>query len=241
VNWPQFRLKSLFAFTTLVAVVCGNAWSRVEGQRKAQQAILEANGLAYVNAPEKGTWLNRIGLGELNHRMVAVGFSHRAIVFQQDGPPQIYFDAADDLELQPVGDLELFFFFTTLSVRRDYPCLANDDTLLKLKDVGHQIEILDLENPAFTDAAMRHIRFFPNLSALRLSNTSITDEGLKCLANHCSLRYLQLDHTRVTDEGLKVLATMPRLVQVSLHDTRTTEAAVNELMASQPDVTFNWH
>jgi hypothetical protein len=226
----------LLAFTALAAFICGNIWNRVQAQRAAQRAVLEANGAAWVFQPKEETWIERIGLGELQQRMVAVGFSSQSIGSQPSGAPYIEFERCGRLGFPPLTDIEVYFFIHRLFGWPDHTCRADDETLAKLKNVGSQIEFLNLDNPIFTDAAMRHMRLFPNLSVLRVSNTSITDAGLKHLAYHPNLRYVFLDNTNVTDQGIDVLATIPKLVQVTLNHTATTQTALDRLKSLRPDM-----
>jgi Leucine-rich repeat (LRR) protein len=57
-----------------------------------------------------------------------------------------------------------------------------------------------------TDATLKDVAKFPNLTRLSLRDTQITDAGLKELVNLESLDKLNLSGTKITDAGLRELA-----------------------------------
>ena len=92
------------------------------------------------------------------------------------------------------------------------------------------------DSPERTDAELKHLAGFMNLTELAVSftldlsdDTAVTDAGLKELAGLTNLTALDLGCTAVTDTGLKELVGLTSLTELSLCDTQVTDTEVNEL------------
>jgi Leucine-rich repeat (LRR) protein len=85
-------------------------------------------------------------------------------------------------------------------------------------------------NGQMTDALLRTLTRFPQLTTLRLGGSQrLTSDGLSALAAFPALRTLDLSGTAITDDGLEVLAALPALEQLSLSGTAVTDAGVRHL------------
>ena len=67
---------------------------------------------------------------------------------------------------------------------------------------GDYVCLLDSQ---VTDAALEHIKWWPEIKVLVLDQTQITDAGLQHLKGLTQLERLGLKRTKVTDEGVKKL------------------------------------
>jgi internalin A len=91
-----------------------------------------------------------------------------------------------------------------------------------------------------TDAGLKELAVFANLTELAMLGAAVTDEGLKELARHKKLTTLNLCVTRVTDAGLKELAQFKNLTKLNLVGTPTTKAAIEELRKAMPKCEIEW-
>jgi len=105
--------------------------------------------------------------------------------------------------------------------------LAAEDKLAKpIKDLGGMVwfkpqcvpngDRVDLFDSEVTDAALEHIRWWPDIKVLRLDQTQVTDAGLEHLKGLSQLQRLSLDGTQVTDAGLEHLKGLSQLQKLCL-------------------------
>jgi Leucine-rich repeat (LRR) protein len=80
-----------------------------------------------------------------------------------------------------------------------------------------------------TDAGLKELARFKNLTGLDLAGTLVVDAGLKELACHKNLTSVNLAATPVTDAGLRELAVLKNLTTLNLDNTRVTDAGLKEL------------
>jgi hypothetical protein len=88
---------------------------------------------------------------------------------------------------------------------------------------------LDLKDVPVTDAGLKELANFKNLTMLNLWRTKVTDAGLKELAPFKNLIILRLNGTQVTNEGFKELAKLKSLITLSIIDTQVTDVGLKEL------------
>lgn len=236
----RFRLRTLFVFVGVLAVVCGYLSERVYQLRQVRQAILAANGVGLVLEPEQANWLHWLGLRELRIRLVGVGF---------DSIPQRDWSASDVPRIEEVqvaeptaqlSDMELHFLHHSLFMAKDHPALVNDSILLKLSPVADQLIILHLQNPSIDDTLVANLPRFTNLQILLLAESSITDQAITQIKHLSKLSYIDLRDTNITDKGLQELERLPNLNQVNLSGTRVTQAGVDRLQQLRPGLGIHW-
>ncbi|MFM8272360.1 MAG: restriction endonuclease subunit S [Gemmata sp.] len=87
---------------------------------------------------------------------------------------------------------------------------------------------LNLDGTQVTDAGLRELAAFKNLTNLYLGGSPVTDAGLKELAVFKNLTTLTLHDTRVTDDGLKELAPLKNLATLTV-PCRITDDGLKEL------------
>lgn len=124
-------------------------------------------------------------------------------------------------------------------VSRDSPALdvtlfskANyTNTLLEeLLEVGEQIVSLNLAKMPVTDAEMKTVAQFKNLTRLNLNFTEISGQGLEQLESLKKLRHLSLSGTSVDLASLQfVMKDLSSLHSVTVWDTPITAAEVKNL------------
>ena len=87
--------------------------------------------------------------------------------------------------------------------------------------------VLAVDN--LTDAGLKELKEFKNLTTLNLNNTKVTDAGLKELKDLKNLTTLSLYSTQVTDAGLKELKELKTLSSLNLASTKVTDTGLKEL------------
>ncbi|WP_439556213.1 c-type cytochrome domain-containing protein [Dyadobacter sp.] len=111
-----------------------------------------------------------------------------------------------------------------------------DKHLELLTPVAQQITWLKLGGTQITDAALKQIAKFPNLSKLHLEHTIITDKGIAELKNLPYLEYLNIVDTKVGDAGLKTVAGMKSVKSVYIWQSAVTDSAVSQVSRQNPDL-----
>ncbi len=111
-------------------------------------------------------------------------------------------------ELRKLPQLESVFFYCTKSTDI---FLSHIEGMASLESIG--TELADV-----SDAGMKHVAKFPNLSKLVLygGSPSVGNAGLAELEGHGSLETIELINTRVSDDGLAVLPTLTNLTTLVL-------------------------
>ena len=92
-----------------------------------------------------------------------------------------------------------------------------------------------LDESQITDAGLKELAKFQNLTVLGLDDTKITDAGLKEVAKLQNLNLLSLERTQITDAGLKEVAKLQNLKKLYLPATQATKAGVAELKKALPN------
>lgn len=111
-----------------------------------------------------------------------------------------------------------------------------DDDMAALSEIAPQLRILNLRNAGTTDAQLKAIGTFENLTRLRLELNPVTDAGLAALSGLRKLEYLNLYGTRITNAGLLSLGSLPRLREVFVWQTQVTPAAIAEFERAHTQV-----
>jgi hypothetical protein len=181
-RWFQYRLRSLFILTTLVAIACSWAAVEMQNQRKqgaAAEVIKKAGGLVKAEP----TWLGKLLRDDSLVRVTLVNFSRQP--------------STDDVlvHLQGLRQLRGLWLGNTQ---------VTDAGLVHLQGLS-QLQSLGLDDAQVTDAGLVHLRGLNQLQRLWLKSTKVTDAGLVHLQRLSQLRQLVLVSTKVTDEGVKKL------------------------------------
>jgi hypothetical protein len=97
----------------------------------------------------------------------------------------------------------------------------------QLKELGRfqQLTSLDLLMAKVTASGLKELAPLKNLTALELDFAHVTDEGAKILAGFGQLRVLELAGSEITNAGLKDLANLKQLRTLSLFGARITAAS----------------
>lgn len=111
-----------------------------------------------------------------------------------------------------------------------------DDDLTALGKLAPQLRILNLRQSGLTDAQLKHLGSFENLTHLRLELNPITDAGLATLGGLSKLEYLNLYGTHITNASLKPLGALPKLRELFVWETAVTPAAVEEFRRAHAQV-----
>jgi hypothetical protein len=177
-RWFQYRRRSLFILTMLVALASswlGLTIRQQQSQYAAAEALQKGGAIVRYEQTLLGTLLR-------DYSMVSVS----GVVFwcEQTDPPPGYEYAIWRSDAAPPP--------------------ATDNMLVYLREL-RQLRCLCLDGSQITDAGLACLEGLGQLESLRLSNTKVTDAGLVHLQGLDQLQTLWLGCTKVTDEGVKKL------------------------------------
>jgi len=182
-RWYQFRLRSLFILTLLVAIGMSYVTVTMRDCRK-QKAAAEAIERTGGWVESEPTWLGRLLRDDSLLRVTKITrFSW------ERGTDDVW------VHLQGLSQLQ------ELSLGN---ANITDAGMIYLRGLS-QLQTLRLDDTKVTDAGLVHLRGLSQLQTLNLYNTSVTDAGLVYLRGLSQLRILVLNSTRVTDQGVKKL------------------------------------
>ena len=181
-RWYQWRLRSLFVLTLLVAI--GMSWLTVtmRNQRK-QKAAAEEIKTAGGTVGLSPTWLGKLLRDDSLVSVVYVNLSE---------------ESTTDAELVHLEGLSQLHVMGLSSTK------VTDAGLVHLQGLS-QLEQLSLDHAKITDAGLVNLEGLSQLQALSLTNTRITDAGLVHLQGLSRLQDLYLSGTNVTNVGVKKL------------------------------------
>jgi hypothetical protein len=173
-RWFQYRLRSLFVLTTLVAIAC--SWLAVTMQNQRQQkAAAEAIEKAGGEVESEPTWLGKLLRDDSLVTVTWVNGSGRPHLNGgrlDDGPmPSLVATNTVLLHLEGLSQLQ----WLDLSGTR-----VTDAGLVRLQGFK-RLGVLNLDNTEITDAGLEHLKGLNQLQKLCLVNTKVTDEGVKKL------------------------------------------------------------
>ena len=157
-RWYQWRLRSLFILTFLVAI--GMSYVAVEmrdqrRQKAAAQEITKAGGIV----TSEPTWLGKLLRDESLVRVTSVNFSGKSVT------------NAELVHLEGLSQLHTLWLEETQ---------VTDAGLVHLQGL-RQLRSLLLGNTKVTDAGLVHLQGLRQLGRLQLSGTKVTDHGVKRL------------------------------------------------------------
>ena len=230
-RWYQWRLRSLFLLTLLVAI--GMSWLAVEMQDERKQkvaadAIVKAGG----KVTSEQTWLGKLLRDDSLVRVTSVESTPDA------GP--VHLEGLDHLQtlwLQKtqVTDAGLVH----LQGLNQLKGLSLNNT--KITDAGmvylqglSQLQVLWLNDTKITNAGMVYLQGLSQLESLELNNTKITDAGLVHLRGLSQLGRLNLSQAEITDAGLVHLQGLRQLALLILTSTKVTDLGVKKLQQALP-------
>lgn len=105
-----------------------------------------------------------------------------------------------------------------------------DLSALKAID-ANALQFLNLRDLNLNDGHLTNIVHLRGLRALRLSGNPLTDAGMRLLTNFPQLTYINLSDTLAGDESIAGLASLRLLQQAGLYRTRITDRALASLAA----------
>lgn len=115
---------------------------------------------------------------------------------------------------------------------KNYSSALIDD----LQNIENQLIRVRLTNQPVSDADIRKLSSFKNITRLNLEKTAITDVALIHLKNLPNLEQINLYGTNITDKGLPDLAKCPNLKVIYLWQTKTTAVGIAELKKALPQI-----
>lgn len=227
----EFRLRSLFLFTAIVA--CPLGYIMYERHRCHQQQ--RANTL-WMSKPmhshsEPGEF--RMYLGEMvEDPSISVRSGWSATLLGDNSGDQIvsfrrYFDNDADRSITH-RQMHAFAHLPNLKVLEMRDCDVEHPGFNHLA-AFHKLESLSLPGSSVTDKDLRHLGGLSHLTTLSLNNTKIGDSGIVHLAKLAKLKHLDLHQTQIGDEGVKHLSLLTKLQYLDLSDTRVTEKSLDLL------------
>jgi hypothetical protein len=215
-RWYQWRLRSLFVLTLLVAI--GMSWLTVtiQSQRRqfqAAEAIKKAGGRPEIEL----TWLGKLLRDDSLVRVTRVDLCG---------------DASTDARLERL--LECLNHLPQLHTLSLWNSRVTDAGLERLEGL-RQLRNLHLGDTEITDAGLVHLKGMTQLRTLDLSGTQVTDAGLQRLKGLTHLRTLHLSGTQVTDAGLEHLKGLTQLQTLCLAITKVSDVGVECLQRALPN------
>jgi hypothetical protein len=181
-RWCQYRLRSLFVLTTLVAIAC--SWLAVMRQEQRKQgAAAEAIRRAVGTVRSEPTWLGKLLRDDSLVTVIEVD------LFWQSTTDNVL------VHLQGLKQLQVLWLARTH---------VTDAGLVHLQGLK-QLQSLWLDNTHVTDAGLVHLQGLKQLRVLGLDSTHVTDAGLAHLQGLTQLQWLGLRNKQVTDTGVKKL------------------------------------
>lgn len=217
-RWFQWRLRSLFVLTLLVAIGMSYVAVEMQHQRKqkaAADAIVKAGG----RVDAESTWLGRLLRDDSLVSVTDAGFVYPL-------------NNVTDTELAPIQDLHELYSLDIIDTQ------VTDAGLAYLQGLT-QLESLDLTKTKITNDGLKKLQHLTQLVFLFLSHTKITDDGLVCLQRFPQLFGLELSGLKVTNAGLVHLQGLSRLLWLKLDGTQVTDAGLVHLQClSQLDTLF---
>lgn len=224
-RWYQYRLRSLFILTFLVAVACSWLAVKMEQARKQKEAvdaliIKKGIHLRYdyeINNSEiyGPVWLRSFLGDDFFNDVSHVWINNYEAEFISDS------------DIRYLEDLqELQFLEISGRVHISVDGLKFLDRLLKL-------EILNLINGCFNDESLKHIAHLKRLKSLILRSDRITEKGLTSLKGLKQLRELSLIGCKITDAHLEQIKEFPQLHKLSLDGCEITDTHLEHIKELQ--------
>jgi hypothetical protein len=225
-RWYQYRLRSLFVVTILVALA--SSWFAVEMQRAGRQkeqvaALMKAGGYVCYDVQQRtkpgsarfgSQWLRNL-LGDDFCRDV------KNITF--------YGSKITDADLAHLEGLDRLVHLYLMETK------ITDAGLQHLEGLK-QLQVLDLSDTAITDAGLERLKGLTKLRILELQGTRISDAGLKNLQGMTQLIAIRLGNTGVSDAGLEPLEDLKSLQVLALRKTKVTDAGIAKLKKALPQL-----
>lgn len=181
-RWYQFRLRSLFILTLLVAIGMSYVAVTIQNQRK-QKAAAEEIVRAGGTVTSEQTWLGKLLRDDSLVKVIGVGLCEKSVT------------DTGLVHLQGLSHLKALSLFNSR---------VTDAGLVHLRELS-QLSVLALGNTDVTDAGLVHLQGLSQLQAMYLQNTQVTDAGLVHIQGLSQLNVLDLRNTKVTDQGVKKL------------------------------------
>lgn len=260
VRRPQFGLRTLLSFVTLVSLGLAFPASREHAyrQRLAAAQMLQSSSEAYFLALRIPQALRHPGSDGYetdypfysdevlrpDDEVIGVQASPYSdtphLVSDDEITAILCFPTLRRLDLShcSIRDVQL----RQIATLRWLEWLVLDDTPIGDEGVANlgampSLSFLNLSRTKISDAAVEHFLSMRRLDTLFLGGTGITDEGFRRLAADQSLRNLTVSDC-ITDEGLVHLSELPCLEHVALFGSRgITTAGVMRLKQLRPGLT----
>ncbi|MCE9544497.1 MAG: hypothetical protein K8T25_03090 [Planctomycetia bacterium] len=172
-RWFQFRLRTLLAATTIIAIWLG-WWSYKARQQRDAVAALRLIG-ARVEYDTTLPWTGGM-----------------------KAPPKWPEWAMDRVGVDYFSRVDVTTLNGTMYVSGKRVTDAGVEHIKNLTALRY----LDLQNSGVTDAGLEHLKELRSLQTLYLDNTTVTDAGLESLKNLTALENLGVGDTQVTDAGV---------------------------------------
>jgi hypothetical protein len=232
-RWYQWRLRSLFVLTLLVAI--GMSWlaTTIQNQRKQSLfaiEIIKGGGGARTQPTWLGQTLHDDSLEAVTELIYTVESSDDPLLPQIRGLSQL-----QSLTLYGATDTELAYLrgLRQLTHLELVQAKVTDQGLKNLEGLS-LVQELNLQGTKISDDALALLEKLPALQTLNLSWTGIGDGGLKRLKCLTAIQELSLRATLITDDGLRDIPTPPSLKSIDLELTRVTADGASKLQKSLP-------
>jgi hypothetical protein len=211
-RWYQWRLRTMFLATLLVAI--GMSYIAVEMRYQRKQ---------WVSAEE----IKEAG-GSVEYERTRLGILLRDDSLVRVVRVQLWNESINDDSLRNLQQLHELKSLVLGGTQ------VTDDVLLKLKKL-EQLQSLFVESTEVTDAGLAHLQRLSQLQYLDLRRSKITDAGLAIVQDMNQLQTLRLSAIPVTDNGLLQLKGLNRLRWICLYKSNVTDQDVENLKKVMPN------
>jgi hypothetical protein len=221
----QFSLRTLFVFTSFVAVLLAT-WQCIEyfaTRRARAERILLGLGARITRLAEGNDTYSEVyfsdewtggdqGLSYLVDMpdVRHVFFSARPITVFSGPPTQPRRLGAGKSTNVTDGAIPYLGRIKNLQWLDLTGTNVTGDQLGSLRSLS-ALRLLDLKETAIRDEFLKHLKETPRLESLNLCKTAITDHGIANLAEIKSLRWLDLAETALTDASIQYLCDLKSL------------------------------
>jgi hypothetical protein len=218
-RWYQYRLRSLFILTFVVATACSWLAVAIQNQRR-QKVVADAIEKAGWIVRSERTWLGRLLGDDSLVRVTDVDLcGNRGLTTD-----------AELVHLESLNELQWLWLAETQ---------VSDASLVHIRGLAH-LQGVNLSNTMVTDVGLVHLRGLSQLKRLALDWDNVTDAGLVHLQWLRDLRDLQLCGTKITDVGLVHLYGLGELRSLDVRGTAVGDDGIHKLQQALPECQVLW-
>jgi hypothetical protein len=224
-RWYQYRLRSLFILTFLVALACSWLAVKMQQANRQKQAVEALRKLgAFVKVESGSSWLRKILGDDFFNEVTSVYLSSSSYRRLTDSDLRLLMD------LNGIQDLWL----------EGYDMHISNEGLKILQRLP-RLESLDLGSDDFNDDSLKQIACLTQLKELGLSSDHFTEKGFRLLKELTHLRRLSLVGVKITKVQMAEIVEFGQLEEIVLDGLGLADDANDLLKKSLPKVKIEYY